>query len=257
MLLRAIGLECGYDSRGEVNSDPLIYDLDLSLRESEILTVFGSNGTGKTTLLNLFAGFPLPASFWIRTSELTIQNSGEVGYVQQTPSAGVVSWLSGLENMLFPIYLKEGTWTRAVQKVGEGTINRIDALFGGSLPLDKKAGRMSGGEVQSTVIARELIYAKSVLLLDEAVSAIDHRRRLSVVLGLREYARDARLGVISVSHNLEESVLFSDRILILAGGSRKNHVVVAVERGPDWPNPRAIASHIEKIARLISAEVQP
>ncbi|XWN38595.1 MAG: ATP-binding cassette domain-containing protein [Balneola sp.] len=248
MVLSINGFSCGYDENSSKKEEPLLADLHFGVQKSKIVTIFGSNGSGKTTLLNWLAGYPTPNTFWFQSSSVNMPDSKFVGYVPQTPSKSIFEWLSGIENLVFPFFLKSGNWDDAFEEIDEVFITEINDLFNQSLPLKKLGGSMSGGEMQSIILTRELLFAKELLLLDEAVSAIDHKRRRKIILGLRKIAKKLNLAILSVTHNIEEAVVFSDQVLVLKNSEFK---LIEIEQKSQDISAKQLSKYIQKIMQVV------
>jgi nitrate/nitrite transport system ATP-binding protein len=190
-------------------------DINLTVRKGEFITLIGHSGCGKSTLLNLIAGLTRPSDGLLFCANREIGGpSPERAVVFQNHS--LLPWLSCYEN----IYL-------GVERVFSGTENRaqlkqrtMDAL--GLVGLEAAAGKrpheISGGMKQRVGIARALAMAPKVLLMDEPFGALDALTRAHLQDELLKIVAKTGSTVVMVTHDVDEAVLLSDRIVMLTNG---------------------------------------
>jgi len=182
-------------------------DIDLFVRESEIVALIGGSGCGKTTLLRLVAGLDRASAGAIRLDDEAIAGPHPaVGIVFQEPR--LLPWLSVADNVAFGIAHVSAAERRA--RVGHALEKIGLSEHAGRWPRD-----LSGGQQQRVAIARAFVANPKVLLLDEPFSALDAFTRASLhehLLGLWEETRPT---VVLVTHDVQEAVTLADRAIVM------------------------------------------
>jgi len=185
-------------------------DVSFGVAESEFVCVVGRSGCGKTTLLNIAAGFLEPTKGEIRIAGRTVSGRGlDRGIVFQD-FAQLFPWRTAQRNVEFGLEMKgvlraERTATahRFLELVGLGG-------FAAAYPHE-----LSGGMQQRVAIARALAYNPSVMLMDEPFAALDALTRDEMQSMLVHVWRETKKTVIYVTHNVAEAVYLADRIVVL------------------------------------------
>jgi molybdate transport system ATP-binding protein len=191
--------------------------------EARVLALVGPSGAGKTTLLNMIAGLVRPdegriaiagETFFESATGLSLPpRSRRLGYVFQ--DARLFPHLSVSANLRYGMRFALGAAHRVA-------FDEVVDLLGVRALLDRRPGRLSGGETQRIAIGRALLSQPRALLLDEPLSAIDEPRRLEI-LELIERLRDAyAIPILLVSHRFEEVERLADAIVDIDedGGAR-------------------------------------
>ncbi len=184
--------------------------IDLALRKGEFVTLIGHSGCGKSTLLNLVAGLLRPSSGAIILAEREVAGPGpDRGVVFQNHS--LLPWLTCFGN----VHL-------AVQRVfGSGQKERTRAalaLVGLGEAEHKYPHQISGGMKQRVGIARALAMEPKVLLLDEPFGALDALTRATLQDELMRIVERTGSTVLMVTHDVDEAVLLSDRVVMMTNG---------------------------------------
>jgi nitrate/nitrite transport system ATP-binding protein len=189
--------------------------INLSVAKGEFVTLIGHSGCGKSTLLNLIAGLTTPTEGVLLCAEREIAGPGpERAVVFQNHS--LLPWLTCFEN----IYL-------AVERVFGATENKAQlkarteaalALVGLTPAAQKRPGEISGGMKQRVGIARALSMEPKVLLMDEPFGALDALTRAKLQDELLEIVARTHSTVVMVTHDVDEAVLLSDKIVMLTNG---------------------------------------
>jgi sulfonate transport system ATP-binding protein len=182
-------------------------DVSIEVRESEIVSLVGGSGCGKTTLLRLIAGLDRPSGGEIRLDgERLTEPSPAVGIVFQEPR--LLPWLSVADNVAFGLATVPGSERRA--RVAHA-LERVG--------LAEHAGRwpreLSGGQQQRVAIARAFVTEPKVLLLDEPFSALDAFTRASLHEHLLALWEENRPTVLLVTHDVQEAVTLADRAVVM------------------------------------------
>ncbi|WP_428680865.1 ABC transporter ATP-binding protein [Reyranella sp.] len=189
--------------------------VDLSVTQGEFVTILGPSGSGKTTLLSLIAGLNRPTSgrIFIGGRDVTNATAQErnIGLVFQ--SYALFPHMSVLENVLFPL---------GVRKIGGAEANKLarDALK--LVRLDgleaRRPSQLSGGQQQRVALARAVVFKPDILLLDEPLGALDRKLREELQVELKQLQRTLGVTTLLVTHDQEEALSLSDRIMVLDKG---------------------------------------
>lgn len=189
--------------------------IDLDIRDGEFLTLLGSSGCGKTTLMRMVAGFEMPDSgrIWIDSRDVTSlpPRDRRLGMVFQQYS--LFPHMTVADNI--------GYGLRA-QRLPEAEIGtRIaEMLELVQLPhlRDRRPSQLSGGQQQRVALARALATRPSLLMLDEPLGALDLKLRRQLQTELRRIHQETRTTFLFVTHDQEEALFLSDRIAVMRGG---------------------------------------
>jgi len=205
-------------------------DVSFGLGESEFLCVVGRSGCGKTTLLNIVAGFLTPTKGEIRISGRAVTGRGlDRGIVFQD-FAQLFPWRTAQRNVEFGLEMK-GVSRAARAEAAQRFLALVNLeSFAGAYPHE-----LSGGMQQRVAIARALAYNPSVLLMDEPFAALDALTRDEMQGMLVNVWRETRKTVIYVTHNVAEAVYLADRIVVLTPhpGTLRAEIRVALTRPRD------------------------
>ncbi|MGO4386679.1 ABC transporter ATP-binding protein [Microvirga sp. 2YAF29] len=182
-------------------------DINLTVRESEIVALIGGSGCGKTTLLRLIAGLDRASTGWIKLdNEVLAGPHPAVGIVFQEPR--LLPWLSVEDNIAFgiedlPASERKDRVAHALDKIG--LIEHAKRW-----PRD-----LSGGQQQRVSIARAFVTNPKVLLLDEPFSALDAFTRASLHDHLLRLWEETRPTIVLVTHDVQEAVTLADRAVVM------------------------------------------
>ena len=212
-------------------SDATIYDnFDFDIPRGKLMSVFGPNGCGKSTLINMIAGlFPVDAGEILFDGQPLSRI--KFGYVFQNYREAMFPWLRAFDNISYP--LKVMGMPKAERKI---CVEKIVANFNVKIDLNLYPYQMSGGQQQLVSIMRALVVEPEILFLDEPFSALDYEMTLFMREQLQRIFVETSTTTVLVSHDLEEAVYLSDRILLLS-----RHPARAVEFVHyDAPRPRTL-----------------
>ncbi|MGQ3054002.1 MAG: ABC transporter ATP-binding protein [Roseateles sp.] len=192
-----------------------LQDINLDVQRGEFITLIGHSGCGKSTLLNLIAGLLTPTSGVLICDGREIAAPGpERGVVFQNHS--LLPWLSCLDNVLLAVESVFGGRESAAQlKV---RARAALELVGMSHALHKRPHEISGGMKQRVGIARALAMEPKVLLMDEPFGALDALTRARLQDELLKIVARTQSTVVMVTHDVDEAVLLSDRIVMMTNG---------------------------------------
>lgn len=193
-------------------TEPLLVvnNLNLSLEYGELVTIFGPNGCGKSTILHLLAGlFPPDMGTVVRNSGKT--NSLSIGYVFQNYADTLLPWRTVRGNIAFPLELRH---ISKQEKIGR--VNKRMEQFHLMEHANKYIYQLSGGLKQLVAIAQATVYDPQLLLLDEPFSALDYSLSRMLWLRFREFWTDQKVTTVFISHNVDEAVFLGDRVLVIS-----------------------------------------
>ncbi len=191
----------------------VIKDLDLAVKKGEFLSIFGPNGCGKTTFLNLISGIDIPTSGSI-VFKGDKENKKRISIVFQDYNKSLMPWKICIKNIFFPI---ENNEKLSNKEKAEKAINILDLLgIKDRLPLRNYPYQMSGGEKQLTCIARALITEPDILLFDEPFASLDFQTRMEMISIVEKIWLTTQKTIIFISHDIEEAIHLADRLVLLS-----------------------------------------
>jgi ABC-type nitrate/sulfonate/bicarbonate transport system ATPase subunit len=224
--LRDITLE--YESAE--NQVTALQDVSFSVEPSEFLCVVGQSGCGKTTMLNIVAGFLKPTKGGILIGGNAVTGKGLDRGVVFQDFAQLFPWRTAQRNVEFGLEMKG--LPKAVREEIALRFLRLVNLekFARSYPHE-----LSGGMQQRVAIARALAYNPAVLLMDEPFAALDALTREEMQRFLVDVWRETKKTVIYVTHNVAEAVYLADRVIVFSPhpGTVKAQVKIALARPRD------------------------
>jgi len=190
-------------------------NVDLSVAQGEFVTILGPSGSGKTTLLSLIAGLNKPTSgrIFIGGRDVTDAPAQErnIGLVFQ--SYALFPHMTVLENVLFPLGVRKITGAKGRERSLEALkLVRLEGL------QDRRPSQLSGGQQQRVALARAIVFKPDILLLDEPLGALDRKLREELQVELKQLQRTLGVTTLLVTHDQEEALSLSDRIMVLNYG---------------------------------------
>jgi sulfonate transport system ATP-binding protein len=206
-------------------------ELNLSVDQGEIVSLVGTSGCGKSTLLRIISGLEYPT-----VGEVFIDNEAihsphpKIGLIFQEPR--LMPWLSVRKNVEFGLDTLPNIKLNRLEKrdLVDRILERVSLTeFANALPR-----QLSGGMAQRVAIARALITKPSILLLDEPFSALDAFIRMKLqdhLLSIWDYDRPT---LVLVTHDIEEALVLSDRVIVLRGNPGHIHQEFRI----NLPRPR-------------------
>ena len=219
---------------------PALRDVDLNIAKGEFVALIGHSGCGKSTLLNLIAGLTVPTSGTLICANREIKGPGpERAVVFQNHS--LLPWLTCYENVYLAVERVFGAENKSTGVTAENKAQlkaRTDAalaLVGLTPAAQKRPGEISGGMKQRVGIARALCMEPKVLLMDEPFGALDALTRAKLQDELLQIVAKTQSTVVMVTHDVDEAVLLSDKIVMLTNGPA---ATIGEVLSVDLPRPR-------------------
>ena len=199
------------------NGYEALKSIDLEINEGELICLLGPSGCGKTTILNLLAGLLDPTSGDIKFDNESVidkhPKDRNIGLVFQ--NYALYPHMTVLENIMFPLTVGKNKKSNQEAKSISEKFMKITSIQG---LADKKPGEMSGGQQQRVAITRALVQSPKILLLDEPLSNLDARLRLKIREEIRRLVKEIGITTIFVTHDQEEALSISDRIVLMNEG---------------------------------------
>ncbi|MDR0330241.1 MAG: ABC transporter ATP-binding protein [Chitinispirillales bacterium] len=211
----------------EGNTVEALRDVSLSVKRGEFVSIIGSSGCGKTTLLRMIAGLDAPESGeLVLNGERIARPSQKLGYVFQQGS--LFPWQTVEQN------ISAGLKARGVYKERKADVKTYIELIGLTGFEKSFPHQISGGMAQRVAIARALINNPAVLLLDEPMGALDSLTRADIQCKLLELWKKRNTTMVLVTHDVDEAIFLSDRIVIMTPRPGKIQGFISVK----IPHPR-------------------
>jgi nitrate/nitrite transport system ATP-binding protein len=207
-------------------------DIDLDVERGQFVSLIGHSGCGKSTLLNLVAGLTRPTSGFLLLDDRELDGPGpDRGVVFQNHS--LLPWLSCLDNVYLAVERVFGATETKVQ-LRERSLAALE-LVGMSHAIAKRPHEISGGMKQRVGIARALAMEPKMLLMDEPFGALDALTRARLQDELLKIVASTGATVMMVTHDVDEAVLLSDRIVMMTNGPA---ATIGEVLRVDLPRPR-------------------
>ena len=249
-MIPALALEnisCTFISRDDRSQRyTALKDTTLVAREGEFVCVVGPTGCGKSTLLNVAAGLLQPSSGSVQVFGKPLAGINDhAGYLFQAEA--LMPWRSALDNVIVGLEFRGVARAEAIER-GNDWLKRVGlAGFGGRYPH-----QLSGGMRKRVSLAQTFILNPQILLMDEPFSALDVQTRQLMENELLDLWSAERKSVVFITHDLEEAIALSDRVVVLSAGPETHPIG---EYRIDLERPRDV-SEIRLTPRFIELHAQ-
>jgi iron(III) transport system ATP-binding protein len=228
-------------------SQTAVNGIDLAAEQGEMLTLLGPSGCGKTTTLRMVAGLEDPDEGTIRAGERVLFDAAKgINIPPENRGLGMVFqsyaiWphMTVLENVAYPLKMR-----RVPSGERRTMVSKVLDLVGMAGLEDKPATKLSGGQQQRVAFARALVFQPELLLLDEPLSNLDAKLREHMRFELRIMQKRLGLTAIYVTHDQEEALTLSDRLVVMNSGNIEQ--VGTPEEIYERPATRFVAQFIGK-----------
>ena len=208
--------------RGE-NAYTAIGDVTFTLAQGEALSIVGPSGAGKTTLLRCLAGLTTPTGGEVKIAGVATRGIPRgISVVFQDYSRSLFPWLRVARNVTFPLGRSDMS-----RREMDARADEVLALVGLRGARKKYPWQLSGGMQQRVAIARALITRPRLLFMDEPFASVDAQTRSDLEDLVLRIRADTGTSVVTVTHDIDESVYLSDVIIVLSGSPSR---VIATER---------------------------
>jgi NitT/TauT family transport system ATP-binding protein len=206
----------------------VIYDqFDLDLPQGEFISIFGPNGCGKSTLINMISGLlPMDAGEVLFDGQTIAET--RLSYVFQNYRDALFPWLRAIDNIHYPLKIMGLS-----RREREARVEQLLADFEVKIDLNSYPYMLSGGQQQTVSILRALVTDPEVLFLDEPFSALDYEMTLFMRQQLQQIFMKTKTTTLLVSHDLEEAVQLANRVLLLTRRPTRVADFVAIDL--PWP----------------------
>jgi nitrate/nitrite transport system ATP-binding protein len=230
--LEVQGLRKSYPSPDGTESSTVFEHANFSIEKGEFVCVIGHSGCGKSTILNILAGLDEATDGLVLMNGRQITGpSLERGVIFQNYS--LLPWKTTLENIVFAVRARWPHWDKA--KVEAHSKEYLE-LVGLSHALDRKPAQLSGGMRQRVSIARAFATQPQLLLMDEPFGALDALTRGIIQEELIKIWGESKQTVFMITHDVDEAILLSDRILLMSNGPKAQ---IAESVKVSIPRPRS------------------
>jgi putative spermidine/putrescine transport system ATP-binding protein len=201
--------------RKEFGDVTAVDGIDLDVYDGEFITLLGPSGSGKTTVLRMIAGFELPTAGTIELYGVDVTRRApferDVNTVFQ--DYALFPHLTVLENVAYGLKVKKVSKAERLPRAQEALDSVALSGYGA-----RKPSQLSGGQRQRVALARALVNRPKVLLLDEPLGALDLKLREQMQVELKEIQRQVGITFLFVTHDQEEALTMSDRIVVFSAG---------------------------------------
>ncbi|MFM2480906.1 ABC transporter ATP-binding protein [Celerinatantimonas sp. YJH-8] len=202
--------------------------IDLTLHSNEFVSIVGASGCGKSTLLSIAAGLEEFDSGEVLVDDQPIQGPGiDRGVVFQ--SYTLLPWLTARQNIEFALKSAGYAHTERAE-IAQQHLELVKLAHA----ADKWPAELSGGMQQRVAIARALSYRPKILLMDEPFGALDAMTRRQMQQLLLEIWETHRLTVMFVTHDIEEAIYLSDRVVVMKPAEIDQCIDIPIERPRDF-----------------------
>ena len=223
--------------------------VSVKVKEGELVTLLGPSGCGKTTTLRMIAGFEIPTSgkIFIEDKEISMIPPNQRPTTMVFQNYALFPHMTVFENIAYGLKIRK----EKSQNIKEKTEKIINLV--GLEGLSKRSpAHLSGGQQQRVSLARSLIMEPKVLLLDEPLSNLDAKLRISTRLEIRKLQQRIGITSVYVTHDQEEAMTLSDRVVIMNAG--KIQQIGTPQEIYAYPNNHFVADFIGK-ANFLSGKV--
>lgn len=223
-------INMSFTAKGNVSC--VLNNLDLRIDKGEFISIIGHSGCGKSTVLNIIAGLLQSTTGGVILENKEVNSPGpDRAVVFQNHS--LLPWLSVYDNVRLAVD-KVFAMTKSKEERHKWTLQNL-ALVKMDHAMDKRPGEISGGMKQRVGIARALAMEPKVLLMDEPFGALDALTRAHLQDSLMDIHADLKNTVVMITHDVDEAVLLSDRIVMMTNGPAATiGEILAI----DLPRPR-------------------
>lgn len=248
--IRIRGVGKAFEDRRSGRHVRALEGVDLSVAPGEFVSIVGPSGCGKSTLLGLIAGFDAPSAGTIEVAGRTVTRPGP-DRVMVFQDYALFPWLNAIENVEFVLRI-QGMSRERRRKTATEYLGLVRLQHVAARPIYK----LSGGMRQRVALARALALRPRVLLMDEPFAALDAQQRGLMQRELSRIWAETGQTILFVTHNLEEALYLSDRVVLMAIDPGQ----IVLDERVDLPRPRDLTdarfNELKRgIGRILESEV--
>lgn len=204
----------------------------LDVGAGEFVSVVGPTGCGKSTLLNVAAGLLAPSAGTLEVFGVPLAGlNRQAGYMFQADA--LLPWKNALDNITLGLHFR-GMPAQEANELGRYWLNKVGLTHA----ADRYPHQLSGGMKKRVALAQTLIVDPKIVLMDEPFSALDVQTRQLMENELLALWQNDRKSVLFITHDLEEAIALSDRVIVLSAGPKTRPIG---EFAIDLPRPRDVA----------------
>ncbi len=204
----------------QFNKVTAVQDMSFSVENGEMICLLGPSGCGKSTTLVMIAGLEKPTLGEIYFDDQPMKSieaeNRDIGMVFQ--NYALYPHMTVAENIMFPLKMR---WVRKKDRLAK--VKSLAGMMHFEELLHRRPGQLSGGQQQRVAIARALVKEPKILLLDEPFSNLDARLRIELRDEIRSLQKSLQITTIFVTHDQEEAMSISDRILLMDQGELQQY----------------------------------
>ncbi|MES2412783.1 MAG: ABC transporter ATP-binding protein [Pseudomonadota bacterium] len=225
-------ITCTFRSKDDSVGYTAVGDTTLRVEAGEFVSVVGPTGCGKSTLLNISAGLLPPSEGSVKVFGETLQGiNTRAGYMFQTEA--LMPWRSAIDNVMVGLQYR-GVPDNEARRQAQAWLERVGlGGFGDRYPHE-----LSGGMRKRTALAQVLALDPDIILMDEPFSALDIQTRQLMENEVLELWAAKKKAVLFITHDLDEAIAMSDRVVVLSAGPATHPIGEFVI---DLPRPRDVA----------------
>ena len=224
----------------------VLTDFNLSVARGELLVIVGQSGCGKTTALNLIAGFEKPHKGTVLIDGEPITGPGPDQLVVFQGDRSLLGWLTAINNIEFGLKIT-GMSRQESRRRALDMLDRVGLAGQG----DKYPHELSGGMKQRIQLARVLVCLQRVLLMDEPFAAVDALTRTALQDQLLNLLHDTDATVVFITHDIAEAVTLADRIVVMGRGGTVRETLEFDLAQPRKRGSAEFASLYDKLERAL------
>ncbi|GAB4375368.1 MAG: nitrate ABC transporter ATP-binding protein [Elainellaceae cyanobacterium] len=193
---------------------PVLQGVDLTVNEGEFVCLIGHSGCGKTTLLNMVAGFGQPTTGAVYLQDQPIERPGP-DRMMVFQNYALLPWKTAYENVDLAVKAVHPNKNRAQRR---SIVHEHLAMVGLTEAANKRPNQLSGGMKQRVAIARALAIRPQMLILDEPFGALDAITKEELQEELLNIWREHRVTVLMITHDIDEALFLADRLVMMTNG---------------------------------------
>lgn len=212
-----------YPAKNKIKQKVILDNINFDIKDREFVSILGRSGCGKTTLVNILAGYLVAETGKILIGNTVVEKPGKNRIVVNQEN-DLFEWMTVWENLK----LVNGNEKNIIKYLNLVGLSEVKQYF---------PKKLSGGMKKRLSLARALVAKPNFLILDEPFVSLDHRIREELHIGLDRIFSFTKKTMLLVTHDIDEAIFLSDRIIILGG----KPTTIVNELNVDFPHPRELS----------------